>query len=1277
MEPIIRTTAVAVTGAADHLFYFPTKMASSILPSSLPFRLISNGNAVSTPKPPSFFFPPSKFSALRPPTKISASSPPSQPPPDSSDSYPPAETDENVPFKLAFARANEYKKNQPADKPVVRYAAAGSEESKNNRDSNVPLSVKLALEKARQYKQNKGLAGTGGNAAEKQILPELKIPDLLVLDFSEKKKTGGMPAGLFTPVDPFPDGDFPEVEIIVGDTSKFGDGGASKPKLSKEDNGSGLYKPKLSSWGASSSPSNISETNAAVTEEMKGDSSGDIPLSVKLAMEKAKEYKKNKGLTNAGGNAPEEQMEMKLDNQRESVVEKKEELRTSSIDFLGLDFSEKKKKTRGMPAGLVTPVDPFPDGDFPEVEILVGDTSKFGDGGASKTKLTKEEVGSGLYKPKVSSWGASPSPSNISKTNAAVTEETRSDSNGDIPLSVKLAMEKAKDYKKNKGLTDAGANAPEKQMEMKLDNQRDSVVEKKEEPRISSIDFLGLDFSEKKKTRGMPAGLLTPVDPFPDGDFPEVEIIVGDTSKFGDGGASTTKLTMEDEGSGLYKPKVSSWGASPSPSNISKTNAAVTEEMKSDSNGDVPLSFKLAMEKAKEYKKNKGVTNGRGNAPEKQTEMKLDNQRDSVVEKKEEQKISSIDFLGLDFSEKKKTRGMRAGLVTPVDPFSDGDIPEVEILIGDTSRFGDGAASKPKPIQEDDGSVLYKPNVSSWGVFPRPSNISRTFGGGRTIHPGEVLESAEDRAAKEARTKKLLAAYRNELTVTIDPKIKLECEKALDEGNGLMDIGKLKEALPFFEKVMKDVNYRTELHGWAALQWAICHDSLCRPNEAHPIYEKLKLHPNAEVSRKARHLAFGFEAMEMMKVNTSTSFSPTATGYMDYFDAFIDGKSNYSPAEEENENILGHGGEANANNQKNPSSTNLAGFGTRQFATRPGFNGLDPFPLAPSTQRSTLSASSSINTQQTTGGGPQPLPPPDLLKKLAKYTFRACSRNSGSGNRSSKWHRPARLRKGSSSKRRRKFRRKDIYLSDWKLEGSCGEKKMNRKRYTEREKGQQVERRWKAAVYRLQPVLTDWETGTYRVDKAVVLVPNQELRNPNQQRPSPLKESRISGVPIENLVRYLRLSRQIQGRTEEVIIQICLDLESFDNFFGHRCCVCFDLSGSSGCIAFRYRDRWPDPPFFRNFRRLASGIRHNFNMVGGAFNLAIVIDPNRTSVLLCLVGDWLSVVDNSLARGMVTTDGRRNGLEGYRIRGYGKLIFGATTYGAAIASQGSRAILEI
>lgn len=51
------------------------------------------------------------------------------------------------------------------------------------------------------------------------------------------------------------------------------------------------------------------------------------------------------------------------------------------------------------------------------------------------------------------------------------------------------------------------------------------------------------------------------------------------------------------------------------------------------------------------------------------------------------------------------------------------------------------------------------------------------FGGGRSIRPGEALESLEDKAAKEARTKELIASYKNRMGLNIDAKTKAECEK--------------------------------------------------------------------------------------------------------------------------------------------------------------------------------------------------------------------------------------------------------------------------------------------------------------------------------------------------------------------------------------------------------------------------------------------------------------------------------------------------------------------
>ncbi|PNT52291.1 hypothetical protein POPTR_001G024200v4 [Populus trichocarpa] len=268
---------------------------------------------------------------------------------------------------------------------------------------------------------------------------------------------------------------------------------------------------------------------------------------------------------------------------------------------------------------------------------------------------------------------------------------------------------------------------------------------------------------------------------------------------------------------------------------------------------------------------------------------------DKTSKKEQKLSISSIDFVGLEFADKKKGRGLPAGLVPITDPFSEGNLPDVEIIVGDTSKFEDPSTLTSKPTQEDNPD-LYKPKVSTWGVFPRPGNISKTFGGGKTIRPGDELETAEARAAKDERTKQLIAAYRKSIGLNVDPNVKLECEKALKDGDSLMDSGKLNDALPYYQMVLDKLPFKSELHGLAALQWSICQDSLSRPNEARAMYEKLQSHPNVKVSKIARQFMFSFQAMEKLKF-TGSNFSPTSTGYQYYFEKFVEDKTSYPQGE--------------------------------------------------------------------------------------------------------------------------------------------------------------------------------------------------------------------------------------------------------------------------------------------------------------------------------------------------------------------------------------------
>lgn len=69
------------------------------------------------------------------------------------------------------------------------------------------------------------------------------------------------------------------------------------------------------------------------------------------------------------------------------------------------------------------------------------------------------------------------------------------------------------------------------------------------------------------------------------------------------------------------------------------------------------------------------------------------------------------------------------------------------------------------------------PNETNFVYFLHFLSGHFQFGGGRVIRPGEVLETEEEKAVKEARTKQLLAAYKKKYGLNIDPKLKSECEE--------------------------------------------------------------------------------------------------------------------------------------------------------------------------------------------------------------------------------------------------------------------------------------------------------------------------------------------------------------------------------------------------------------------------------------------------------------------------------------------------------------------
>lgn len=99
--------------------------------------------------------------------------------------------------------------------------------------------------------------------------------------------------------------------------------------------------------------------------------------------------------------------------------------------------------------------------------------------------------------------------------------------------------------------------------------------------------------------------------------------------------------------------------------------------------------------------------------------------RDMAI-KEEKLKISRMDFVGINFSDKKNGRRRPAGLSQVVESLPEGVLPKVEFIVGDAGKLKEKKSAKTNSDKDTDDSDIYKPKVSTWGVFPRPENISKT-----------------------------------------------------------------------------------------------------------------------------------------------------------------------------------------------------------------------------------------------------------------------------------------------------------------------------------------------------------------------------------------------------------------------------------------------------------------------------------------------------------------------------------------------------------------------
>ncbi|KAI0558338.1 hypothetical protein FGB62_216g032 [Gracilaria domingensis] len=259
-------------------------------------------------------------------------------------------------------------------------------------------------------------------------------------------------------------------------------------------------------------------------------------------------------------------------------------------------------------------------------------------------------------------------------------------------------------------------------------------------------------------------------------------------------------------------------------------------------------------------------------------------------------------------------------------------IQEAEQFFNKGSSLTSAADSSKTKNSEDD----YQPRVATWGVFPRPDNISRTYGGGRRIQKGGVDLDSEESKARDEAVRKRLEAYRKGKGIDMkkEEEHREQLEQALEQSEKLMKKTLPYEAINCLEQVTQFTSDRSRLGGKLYLSLAFAYEAVGRREDARQIYARLRSNPFAEISSKAKQLVLGFEAMQQLGVDDETQ----KTGYRVMRFSLPDMNAQ---VEKRYETVVRHEDDINSETEKISLATNIM-LNSVSKRIQTSLNGLEP-----------------------------------------------------------------------------------------------------------------------------------------------------------------------------------------------------------------------------------------------------------------------------------------------------------------------------------------------
>ena len=170
----------------------------------------------------------------------------------------------------------------------------------------------------------------------------------------------------------------------------------------------------------------------------------------------------------------------------------------------------------------------------------------------------------------------------------------------------------------------------------------------------------------------------------------------------------------------------------------------------------------------------------------------------------------------------------------------------------------------------DGTKKAYQPKVSTWGVFERPDNISKEFGGGRKISMGGEEETEEQIAERRKRVQDKLNKYRKEQGIDVDEGTKSRWYVALKDAKASLSKGNFQEGIELLQDIVlvEKVNPRTELGGEITFTYGMLLDNAQRRDEALEMYKRCIGNKFGRISKQADQLIWGMTtAAKKMKAD--------------------------------------------------------------------------------------------------------------------------------------------------------------------------------------------------------------------------------------------------------------------------------------------------------------------------------------------------------------------------------------------------------------------------